>query len=109
MVGLFGTPTPKGGGFSVLRRSLRHGSPKGLPGPLYVLRRVVVPMQTCPALWAGMPADGQALLDHAPHSHYSVCEVNAGLTAMTLRPAHAALCVRMMRNAPHPASVMRLG
>ena len=37
-----------------------------------------------------------------------VCEVNAGLTATTLRPAHAALCVRMMRNAPHPASLNAL-
>jgi len=32
-------------GFSVLRRSYCHASPMGLPGPFYVLRRVVVPME----------------------------------------------------------------
>jgi hypothetical protein len=45
-------------GFSVLRRSLRHGSPKGLPGPLYILRGVMVSMQACPTLRATMSADG---------------------------------------------------
>ena len=30
------TPPAQAGRFSVLRRSLRHGSPKSLPGPLYV-------------------------------------------------------------------------
>src|SRR6478752_9521677 len=36
------TPPPKSGRFSVLCRSLRHGSPKALPKPLYILRGVVV-------------------------------------------------------------------
>src|SRR5215471_12780198 len=34
--------------------------------------------------------------------------VNAGLTAITERPAHAALKLRMLRNAAHPASAMLL-
>ena len=68
LVGRFGTgrsdfDTPhalNGGGFSVLRRSYRHASPKGLPGPLYVsgiLGGVVVPMQARSAFWTRMPAD----------------------------------------------------
>src|SRR5262245_59276529 len=40
-----------------------------------------------------------------PHP-LQVCDVYAGLTAMILRPAYAALCVRMVRNAPHPASLI---
>ena len=44
-------------GFSVLRRRLRHGSPKGLPGPLYILGGVVVSMQARATVRAGMPAD----------------------------------------------------
>ena len=86
--------TPHGlkpNGFSVLRRGLRHASPKALPKPLYVLCRVVVPMQTCAALRAEMPADGQALLRPRTPQPEQVCLVNAGLTATTLRPAHAAL------------------
>ncbi len=50
--------------YSVLRRSLRHGSPMGLPGPYYILRGVVVSMQACSALRATMPADGQAFRNH---------------------------------------------
>jgi hypothetical protein len=38
----FDTPPAKAGRFSVLRRSLRHGSPKALTEPLYILGRVVV-------------------------------------------------------------------
>jgi hypothetical protein len=38
------TPPTKGGRFSVLRGSLRHLSPTGLPVPLYVLGGVVVAM-----------------------------------------------------------------
>jgi len=52
--------------FSVLRGSLRHRSPKGLPGPLYVLRCVMVPMEARAALRARMPADRQALVDNHP-------------------------------------------
>ncbi len=51
-------PTAEVGGFSVLRGSLRHRSPKALPKPLYILRRVVVPMQARATLRARMPADG---------------------------------------------------
>jgi putative transposase len=51
------TPPHKCGRFSVLRRSLRHASPKGLPGPLYVLCRVVVPMQTHSTVRATVPTD----------------------------------------------------
>ena len=50
-------------GFSVLRRGQRHASLKGLPGPFYILRGVVVSMQARATVWARMPADGQALLD----------------------------------------------
>ena len=50
-------------GFSVLRRSQRHASPKGLPGPLYILGSVVVSMQAGSAVWTRVPADGQALRD----------------------------------------------
>src|SRR5262245_5817275 len=35
--------------------------------------------------------------------------VNAGLTATTERPAHAALKLRMVKNALHPASAITLG
>ena len=49
--------------FSVHRRSLRHGSPMGLPGPLDVLRGVMVAMQARPTLWAGVPANRQAFGD----------------------------------------------
>jgi len=52
------TPPAQAGGFSVLRRSLRHGSPKALPEPFYVPCRVVVPMEAHTALRAAMPADG---------------------------------------------------
>jgi hypothetical protein len=34
-----------------------------LPEPLYVLGRVMVPMEACPTDRAGMPADGQAFGD----------------------------------------------
>jgi hypothetical protein len=50
-------PTAEAGGFSVLRRGQRHASPKGQPGPLYILGGVVVPMQAGPAVRAGVPAD----------------------------------------------------
>ena len=56
-------PTAQAGDFSVLRGCLRHRSPTGLPGPLSVLGRVVVPMQREAAVRAGAPADGQALGD----------------------------------------------
>jgi hypothetical protein len=52
------------GGFSVLRRGQRHASLKGLPGPLYVSRRVVVSMQAGSAVRARVPADRQAFVYH---------------------------------------------
>jgi hypothetical protein len=58
MRSLVDTPRHKCGRFSVLRRDLRHGSPKALPEPLYIPCRVVVPMQARAALRAGVPADG---------------------------------------------------
>src|SRR6185312_13332151 len=61
---VFDTPPLKSGRFLVLRGGLRHLSPKGLPGPLYVPGGVVVTMQARSAFGARMPADGQALLDH---------------------------------------------
>ena len=51
-------------GCSVLRGGLRHLSPKGLPGPLYILGGVVVSVEARSAVWTGVPADGQALLHH---------------------------------------------
>jgi uncharacterized membrane protein len=57
------TPPAEARRFSVLRRSLRHGSPKALPKPLYILGGVVVPMQACSAVRAGVPTDGQAFRD----------------------------------------------
>src|SRR5262249_25148136 len=51
-------------GCSVLRRSPRHASPKGLPGPFYILGGVVVTMQVRATVWATVPADRQALPDH---------------------------------------------
>ncbi len=47
------TPPAEAGRFSVLRRSLRHGSPKSLPGPLYVLGRVLVAVQHQPTVRVG--------------------------------------------------------
>ena len=52
------TPPLESGRFSVLRRSLRHGSPKGLPGPFYVLGGVVIAVQAGSAVRATMPTDG---------------------------------------------------
>ena len=52
------TPPLKSGRFSVLRRSLRHGSPKALPEPFSVPGSVVVPMQARPAHRARVPAHG---------------------------------------------------
>ena len=50
------------GGFSVLWGCLRNLSPKGLPGPFYVLRRVVVSVQACATVWARFAAgDGTAV------------------------------------------------
>src|SRR5262249_12731918 len=57
------TPPAEAGRFSVLRRSLRHGSPKPLPKAFYVLGGVVVPMEARAALRAAMPAYGQAFGD----------------------------------------------
>ena len=45
-------------GFSVLRRGYATPPRRALPGPLYVLGRVVVPMQARSTVRAGMPADG---------------------------------------------------
>ena len=50
-------PGLKPHGCSVLRRSYRYASPKGLPGPLYVPCRVVVSMKTGSTVRAAMPAD----------------------------------------------------
>ena len=65
LVGRFGTgrsdfDTPhalNGGGFSVLRRSYRHASPKGLPGPFYIPCRVLVSVQTPSTVRASVPPD----------------------------------------------------
>jgi hypothetical protein len=51
-------PGLKPHGCSVLWGGLRHLSPKGLPGPFYVLRGVVVAVQARPTVRAAMPADG---------------------------------------------------
>src|SRR5690349_20218073 len=51
-------------GFSVLRGSLRHLSLKGLPGPLYVSRRIVVSMEAGVAVRARMPTDRKRLPDY---------------------------------------------
>ena len=57
-------PGLKPDGFSVLRGQYASPSPKALPEPFYVLRGVVVAMEARSAVRAGMPADGQALLNH---------------------------------------------
>ena len=58
-MGWFDTPLGlKPHGFSVLRGWYPNPSPTALPEPLYVLRRVVVPMQAHATLRAAMPADG---------------------------------------------------
>jgi hypothetical protein len=64
-------PTAKAGGFSVLSRDLRHGSPTALTEPFSVLGGVVVPVEAGSAVWAAMPADGETLLDHdtTPATH----------------------------------------
>jgi hypothetical protein len=56
-------PGPQPDGFSVLRGQRPSLSPKALLAPLSVLRRVMVPVQARSAHRAGMPADGEALLD----------------------------------------------
>src|SRR5262249_16872890 len=50
-------------GCSVLRRGQRHASPKPLPAALSILGGVVVPVQARPTVRAGVPAEGQPLLD----------------------------------------------
>src|SRR5262249_52466890 len=49
-------------GLSVQRPSHCHDSPKTLLAPLDSLGGVVVPMQACPTLQAGVPTDGHAVL-----------------------------------------------
>src|SRR5260221_12846527 len=95
-------PPAQAGRCSVLRRSLRHGSPKGQPGPLYVQGGVVVAVQAGPTVRAGMPADGQT---STPQPE-PIWLVSAGGTATTERPAHTALKLRMLKNALHPASAI---
>ena len=52
-------PTAKAGGFSVHRRSLRHDSAKGLPGPLDIPRRVLVSIEHEATLGTDMGAHAQ--------------------------------------------------
>ena len=104
--GTFDFDTPQGlkpGGFSVLRRGFRYASPMGLPGPFYVLCGVMVPMQARATVRATMPADGKPLATRTPQPEH-LWLVNAGSTAITFRPAHAALKERMLKNADQPAS-----
>jgi hypothetical protein len=54
------SPSLKGRGFSVQPRSQRHESPKGLPGPLPLDRRVLVAVQDQPTGGAGMGVAGSA-------------------------------------------------
>jgi hypothetical protein len=54
---------PSSDGFSVLRRSLRHGSPTALPEPFNILGSVMVAMEARSTVRTGMPADRQALGD----------------------------------------------
>src|SRR5215471_19095735 len=50
------TPPAEAGRCSVPRRSLRHDSPKGLPGPLDVSGRMLVAVQHQSTAWADMGA-----------------------------------------------------
>src|SRR6185369_16617455 len=94
-------------GFSVLRSRYPSPSPKGRPAHSMFLA----------ALWSRcrlVPHSGHRCqrtdkpLDTSTPQPEHVWLVNAGLTATTRLPAHAALWVRMLRNAAHPASLMLL-
>src|SRR5262249_39710601 len=97
------TPPAQAGRCSVLRRSLRHGSPKALPEPFYVPGGVVVTVQACSAIRAGVPADRQAFGDDDATARARLV-VEAGGTATTVCSAHAALALRMLKKLLHPAS-----
>ena len=55
-------PGLKPHGFSVHPRSLRHGSPKALPAPLDILRRVLISIEDEAAGRADVRANGKALV-----------------------------------------------
>src|SRR5262249_9918043 len=104
----FDTPPAEAGRFSVPRRGLRHGSPKGLPGPLSVPGRVLVVVEHQPAVRvrADVGAHRYALAHAPPPQPLQSWLVSAGGTATTRRPAYAALAARMARNCAQLASAM---
>jgi hypothetical protein len=67
----------------------------------------VVPVQARATVRALVPADGQAFLDDDTAARTGLAGIG-GRHATTRRPAHAALALRMLKNALQPASEMLL-
>jgi len=76
--------------FSVLRRSYRHASPKALPEPSLFFAALWSRCRLIPPSGRECQRTDKPLATNTPQPEH-LWLVNAGGTAITFRPAHAAL------------------